>query len=372
MTVHGAKGLEAPIVVLADTTFVPEGRNDPWLMPMAKEADATPCGFVWALKGKDDSRALALARQAVRDADEEEHHRLLYVALTRARDALIICGCEGRRHEKSGLPEQCWYRLVRDALTPALEKAEDTGYGFDGVWRWRPEDQRPIEARAAQVGPKIVLPAWLGKPAALSSASTPRRLIPSTILPGERSGGERRTGSGPGAKRRGTIIHRLLQELAKFPAGSRDGEAARFLARTAGDLSDGARAKLVAESLAVLDHPDLAILFGPGSRGEVDLLGRLRALPGKNDFEVAGRIDRLVVMPNSILIADYKTDVRPPARPEDAPETYLAQLALYRALLGEWLPGRAMRAYLVWTAGPAIQEVPGSLLDDVWQRVTSL
>lgn len=373
MTVHGAKGLEAPIVVLADTTFVPEGRNDPWLMPMAKETDTLPRGFVWALAGKDDSRALALARQAVRDAEEEEHRRLLYVALTRARDALIVCGCETRRHEKSGLPENCWYRLVRDALAPALEQAEDAGYGFDGVWRWRPEGKRPLEMRIAEVSPEIVLPTWLWKPVTLSSGIAPRRLVPSAILPGERSGDGVRTESGLDAKRRGTIIHRLLQELAKFPAESRNGEAARFLARAAGDLPEEIRAKLIAESLAVFDHPDFAILFGPQSRGEVDLLGRLHgASGGKNDFEVAGRIDRLVVMANSILIADYKTDVRPPARPEDAPETYLAQLALYRALLGEWLPNHVMRSYLVWTAGPAIQEVPESLLDDVWRRVTSL
>ena len=372
MTVHGAKGLEAPIVVLADTTFVPEGRNDPWLMPMAKEADAPPRGFVWALADKDDARALALARQAVRDADEEEHHRLLYVALTRARDALIVCGCETKRHEKSGLQENCWYRLVRDALAPGLEKAENTGYGFDGVWRWRPEDKRPIARRPAEASPEIAPPAWLRRPVALSLAIAPRRLVPSTILPNERGGGETKTESGLGARRRGSIIHRLLQELPKFPAGSRNGEATRFLARTAGDLPDGIRAKLIAESLVVLDHPDFAILFGRESRGEVDLLGRLQGASGKSNFEVAGRIDRLVVMPNSIWIADYKTDARPPARPEDAPEAYLAQLALYRVLLGEWLPGRAMRAYLVWTAAPAIQEVPKSLLDDAWRRVTSL
>jgi ATP-dependent helicase/nuclease subunit A len=372
MTVHGAKGLEAPIVVLADTTFVPEGRNDPWLMPMAKEADASRSGFVWGLAGRDDSRALALARQAVRDADEEEHRRLLYVALTRARDALIVCGYEGKRHEKSGLPENCWYRLVRDALAPALERAEDTGYGFDGVWRWRPEGKRPTQMRAVEARPEISPPAWLRKPAGVNLAKAPRRIAPSTILPGERSGSETRAEAGLGAKRRGTIIHRLLQELGKFPVGSRNDEAARFLARTAGDLAGGIRAKLVAESLAVLDHPDLAILFGPQSRGEVELLGRLHGAVGKSDFEVAGRIDRLVVTPSSILIADYKTDARPPARPEDAPEIYLAQLALYRALLGEWMPKRAMRAFLVWTAGPAIQEVPESLLGEVWRRVTSL
>jgi ATP-dependent helicase/nuclease subunit A len=293
------------------------------------------------------------------------------VALTRARDALIVCGCETKRHEKSGLQENCWYRLVRDALAPELEECPDAGYGFDGVWRWRPEGRRPIKPRAAEVKPEDALPAWLRKPAVLDSVKAPHRLVPSTILPGERRGGEIRAEADLDAKRRGAIIHRLLQELPKFPIELRSDEAARFLARTASDLPDEIRKKLVTEALAVLDHPGFAMLFGPQSRGEVDLLGRLGGSTGKDDFEVAGRIDRLIVMPNSILIADYKTDARLPARPEDAPEGYLAQLALYRVLLGEWLPDRAMRAFLVWTAGPAIQEVPESLLDDVWRRVTS-
>jgi ATP-dependent helicase/nuclease subunit A len=369
MTVHGAKGLEAPVVVLADTTFVPEGRNDPWLLPIAKEID-TPRGFVWALAEKDDSRALGLARKAVRDAEEEEHRRLLYVALTRARDALIVCGCETKRHEKAGLQEKCWYRLVRDALAPELEECQDTGYGFDGVWRWRPEDKRRTEPRSVEVKPERSLPAWLREPAALDFGIAPRRLVPSILLPKEQSGGVTGAQVDLAAKRRGTIIHRLLQKLPKFSAESRGEEAARFLARTASDLADETRGKFVAEALAVLNHPEFAILFGPQSRGEVEVLGRLVGSSGEDDR--VRRIDRLVVRPDSILMADYKTDVRPPARPEDAPEAYLAQLARYRALLGQSLPGRAMRAFLVWTAGPAIQEVPQNLLDDVWRRVTSL
>jgi ATP-dependent helicase/nuclease subunit A len=363
ITVHGAKRLEAPVVVLADTTFVPEGRNDPWLLPIAKEIDM-PRGFVWALAEKDDSHALGLARKAVRDAEEEEHRRLLYVALTRARDAVIVCGCETKRHEKSGLQEKCWYRLVRDALAPELEECQDTGYGFGGVWRWRPEGKRRIEARSVEVKPERSLPVWLRASAVLDFRIAPRR------LPKEQRGGVTDMQADLAVNRRGTIIHRLLQELPKFPTASRSEEAARFLARTASDLADATRGNLAAEALAVLDHPEFAILFGPQSRSEVELLGRLTGSSGED--ERVRRIDRLVVMPDSILIADYKTDVRPPARPEDAPEAYLAQLARYRALLGQSLPGRAMRAFLVWTAGPAIQEVPQNLLDDVWRRVTSL
>jgi ATP-dependent helicase/nuclease subunit A len=368
MTVHGAKGLEAPIIMLADTTFVPHGRNDPWLLPLTEREDASPI-LAWGLSDKNDSRALAGARARVRQADEEEHRRLLYVALTRARDALIVCGCENSRHAKSGLPSETWYRLVRDALHNELEEVPNTEYGFGGVWRWRHKSAPRGPQTSSQTRPQGAAPAWLRRPTTIDWA-TPRRsaaLAPSSALP-KTSEAKSRVGLDP--QRRGILLHSLLQELPKFPAGLRHGEAMRFLARAASDLPDESRAKLAADSLAVLDHPEFAILFGPQSRGEVELFGRLLSSTGEDDR--VRRIDRLVVMPDTILIADYKTDVRFPARSENAPETYLVQLARYRALLGEWMPKRVMRAFLVWTAGPAIQEVPQSLLDEVWRRVTSL
>jgi ATP-dependent helicase/nuclease subunit A len=195
-------------------------------------------------------------------------------------------------------------------------------------------------------------------------------LAPAELFRAPSKAREAKSRDGLDPQRRGILLHRLLQELPKFPAALRNGEAMRILARTAGDFADEARAKLAAEALAVLDHPEFAILFGPQSRGEVELLGRLAGSGGED--ERVRRIDRLVVMPDSILIADYKTDARQPTRPEDAPEAYLVQLARYRALLGQSFPGRAMRVFLVWTAGPAIQEVPANLLDDIWRRVTSL
>ncbi|HLL26278.1 MAG TPA: double-strand break repair helicase AddA [Xanthobacteraceae bacterium] len=371
MTVHGAKGLEAPIVVLADTTFIPEGRNDPWLLPLSKKADESPKGFVWALAGKDDSEILVSARRAVREAEEEEHRRLLYVALTRARDAIIVCGAETKRHEKSGLPENCWYRLVRDALAPELEEWPKARYGFDGVWRWRPEAERSVKAHAAEAKTGITPPEWFRKPAPTDGQRTRERLVPSTLLPLDKRSGEAAKEVGLDALRRGSLIHRLLQELPKFSPESRRSEAARFLARVAPALSDEMREALLTESLAVLDLPDFAPFFGRQSRGEVELLGRLPATDGAGGFEIAGRIDRLVVSDDTILIADYKTDARAPANPADAPEAYVAQLALYRALLARSFPGRAMRAFLVWTAGPAIHEVPEALLDRALRRVTS-
>ena len=142
--------------------------------------------------------------------------------------------------------------------------------------------------------------------------------------------------------------------------------ARHYLGRAAAALSEDARDLMAAEAIGVLDDPALAPLFGEGSRAEVSILGKW------SGGEVPGRVDRLVVTPKSILIADYKSDALYPSRAEDTPNAYAAQLARYRAVLTQLFPGRAMHAFVVWTAKPAIHEVPAVLLDETTSRLTSL
>ena len=119
--------------------------------------------------------------------------------------------------------------------------------------------------------------------------------------------------------------------------------------------------------MGLIEDPGLAPLFGPGSRAELSLAGTL-PLPG-GPVPVSGQIDRLAVTADSVWIADYKTGASPPASPEDAPVAYLAQLAVYRALVARLFPGRTVRALLVWTSGPLVQEVPPALLDTALARI---
>ena len=117
MTVHGAKGLEAPVMILADTMTTPAGPRPPRLLQLADGA------MVWAGRKDDDPPAVASARAAaLRDA-EDESRRLLYVAMTRAANTLIICGADGLRAR----PKGCWYDLVRDALDPFLVEETENG-----------------------------------------------------------------------------------------------------------------------------------------------------------------------------------------------------------------------------------------------------
>jgi ATP-dependent helicase/nuclease subunit A len=348
MTVHGAKGLEAPLVILADTTGRPAGPRDPRLMSLAGEADGTSA-FVWAGAKDCDVEAIAAARTRTREAAEAEHRRLLYVAMTRAAEHLIVCGAQGN----NGRPPGCWHDLVCEALLDAaVEEA-----GPDGpVWRWRP--QPPLLAAAPAPAPlpvaaeELALPDWLRRDP--SAAATSAVLRPSSV------GG--RAPPAAAAARRGTLVHRLLQALPSLEAASRLSAARDYLARHGPDLGGSERDELIAKVLAVLDHPDFAALFAPGSRAEVPIVGRLPRERGAPVI-VAGQVDRLFTDETTILLADYKTDRPAPCDLTAIPKSYVAQLGLYRAVLGRLFPERPVRAALVWIEGPALIELPAARLE---------
>jgi ATP-dependent helicase/nuclease subunit A len=350
MTVHGAKGLEAPIVILADTTTPPKGPKEPRLLalPVANAAPGTPHRLVWAGRKADDVAPVAAARASAVSAAEDEYRRLLYVAMTRAADRLVVAGSRGVNR----IPPGCWYELVENALKPDLidEKADD---GEGTVWRWRKSAaaEIPLPGAAAAESPAAPsLPGWLTR------AAPPARKAARAITPSGAGGvqpiGDRK------AMARGRIVHRLLQALPAIATEHRAEAARRYLAREGKDFGDTERAAIFTEVLGVLEDRQFAPLFAPGSRAEVPIVGRL---PGGT--EVSGQVDRLAVTGEAVLIGDYKTNRPAPDRLENAPRAYVRQLALYRAVLGLLYPGRAVRAALVWTEGPNLMEVPAAMLD---------
>jgi ATP-dependent helicase/nuclease subunit A len=115
------------------------------------------------------------------------------------------------------------------------------------------------------------------------------------------------------------------------------------------------RESILANALDVLDHADLKPLFGAGSRAEAPIAGRVLTVGG--EIMVSGQIDRLAVLDGEVLVADFKTTARPPKPGQTPPQPYVAQLALYRMLLGEIYPDRRIRTFLVWTSGPVIHEL---------------
>ncbi len=349
MTVHGAKGLEAPIVILPDTTTRATAQSGPLLtLPGG--------GFLWAPRKIDDCPASETARLARDKATDQESARLLYVALTRARDRLIICGVESRpaRFERS------WYDFVRrahdDLSIQAFVMDGDSG---GQAWRFGPDPTRP--SPTAKLGVEVPsLPRWTATPAPAQTASA-RYASPSDLDDDAKASAPSPLSSvgGLGRFRRGAVIHRLLQLLPDLAPEARAAAATRLLAREAG-LSDVQRVEMGAAALAVLTDPRFAAVFGPSSRAEVAIAGGAKGL--SEDLKISGRLDRLVVETDRVLIIDFKTNRPAPKRIEDAEPAYIRQMALYAAVLAEVFPTRRIEAALVWTDGPKLMAVPTEMM----------
>ena len=362
MTVHGAKGLQAPLVILPDTTGLPpDDGTICW-------SDTLP---VWSPRRELRCRVADALRQAKRAAEMEEQNRLLYVALTRAEDRLVVAGWSPRRAPS----ETCWYRLVQQGFATLAPTARPFDVGPDPgegeiltsatPQSIAPDAPRPHAAAHAPAPP----PAWAGTAPLWQPSPVPAEpALPSPLAPSRPEGVQH--GPVPAADspllqrdatgrrfRRGHLAHALLQHLPDLPPLAREQAAQTFLSRPGTGLDGPEAAALAREVLAILAHPDLAPLFAPGSRAEVPLTGVV------GDNIIGGLVDRLAILPDRILVADYKTNRGAPATPEAAPVAYLRQMSAYRAVLRGIFPGRAIACALVWTAGPRVMPLPDSLLD---------
>ena len=367
MTVHGAKGLEAPIVVIADTTTAPAGppQRQPRLLSLPGATAQAPNCLVWAGAKATDTAPVSAARDCVRQEAEAEYRRLLYVAMTRAIDRLVICGAEGERAR----PQGCWWDLVFAALKPPLSVEDDDGDGK--VWRYR---KLPVAAESRVIHlPQPVAadgrPPWLDadaptepppirllSPAAAYDEAAPRRAWAS-------SSGEERDK----ALARGTLVHRLLQSLPDIPKAARADAARRYLARSAATFSAEERETIVAQLGRLLEDPRFSELFAPSSRAEIPIVGWLNG----GTVAVSGQVDRLAVTRDAVLITDYKTNRPAPRCLTEVPPAYVAQLALYRAVLGELYPDKHIRAALVWTDVPDLMAISQASLDAALATITS-
>jgi len=278
--------------------------------------------------------------------------------MTRAEDRLYVCGWN-TRHDP---PEDCWYKLIEQGL---VGLAQDTQEPFlarhdhdPAVLRLvGPQDpERACESSRfeASTRPAAPLPAWT-RATAPAEPVPPRPLAPSRPEADPPARSSPAGSRGQGGRKRGGLIHRLLQSLPDVPDSDRKQAAARFLGRPAWDLSYADQAEIAAEVARVMDEPAFAALFGPDSRPEVPLIGRL------GGRIVSGRVDRLVVRPDSVLVVDYKTDRLPPA---DPPAAYLRQMAAYRGVLACLYPARPVRCALLWTDGPRWMPLDPAALDD--------
>jgi len=354
MTAHGAKGLEAPIVFLPETTLTQTARGSPLLRVRHDGSD----GFLWCSSSARDCEATARAREDRADREDAEAYRLLYVALTRARDRLVLCGRVAERTDQAKL--RGWWGAIRDGLAGANIAADVRAVESGGaeIQRFGPDPKVMAGGPVAAPAP-APLPAWTRNavpPEAFARYASPSDLGEGAVVAATSPLAE---SAGLGRFRRGDLIHRLLQLLPDLLAVERAPGARALLAREP-DLSDDQRAEMAAAALSVLEDERFAEVFGEGSRAEVGVAGTAAALPP--GLRISGRIDRLVVLPDRVLVVDFKTNRPSPDRIEAADPAYLRQMALYAAVLADIFPARRIEAAIVWTDGPKLMPVPEILL----------
>jgi ATP-dependent helicase/nuclease subunit A len=364
MTVHGAKGLQAPIVILPDTTG--KGQDRKTLRWFEDGDEALP---VWAPQVKGfEALALTAQRQADQAREAEEEHRLLYVALTRAEDRLIICGWNGAQKLSPG----CWYDLVTQgfarlsgvqpcAFDPATLGAPTDAFGAEpkllrlsAPQSAPPRLEDPMAASAAEARP----PAWAWQK--LAEEAPAGSLAPSA-LPGEQEtpAAAPRPAQDPlGLRfRRGRLVHALLQSLPEHPEAGWEELSRRFLARRAPGLTTSEQEATLEEVVGLLRQGWMRAALGAGSLAEAPLAGEV------NGRLIAGQVDRLKIEADRVLVLDYKTNRPPPEQVADVAPLYLRQMAAYRALLRAAFPGRVVECALVWTYGARFMALPDTVLD---------
>ena len=348
MTAHGAKGLQAPLVVLADACVDPT--QSPRSVIGWRYDDAEAPLPIFAPRKDEADGPLEAAVLAVKDKELQEHWRLFYVAATRAEEQLVIAGSLGTRAKGVPYP-QSWYAVAAQAMT-ALGVPEG-----EGVRVYAGEDAfvpgKKVEA--AVPAPMVELPDWAREPA--PQEARPSRPLAPSALGDDAVADPPPTPAMRAAAERGRLMHALFERLPGVAPADRAGAADRWLRDTGGMADAAARAAIVAAVLAVLDSPEVAEMFGPDALAEAPLT----AVIG-DGLVVAGTVDRLLVTPDRVRVVDFKTGRQVPATLAELPRFHLRQMAAYAAALAVLFPGRTIEAALLYTGGPALFELPPDLL----------
>ncbi|MBT5811364.1 MAG: double-strand break repair helicase AddA [Rhodospirillaceae bacterium] len=354
ITVHGAKGLQAPIVILPDTTTKPtQGPRILWPDDM----------LLWPPRRAYEDRLCRTARAQVDQLRDQEYRRLLYVAMTRAEDRLYVCGWQGERK----LPDGCWYNLVKDGLSEISEPINDEAHedidaAEPGLRLSNPQSVPPkLDGTVeAALEPEAGLERWMREP------PPPEPSPPRPIAPSRPSGDPPPVHSPLQADdqarfQRGLQVHRLLQTLPDIAESDRRAACARLLERS--PLVEADQRTTTEEVMEILESVEFQPLFGPNSRAEVPVIGTIDRPDGPEI--VSGQVDRLVIREHDVLIVDYKTNRPPPTRQSDVSPVYLRQMAAYRDILRQIWPEKDIVCALLWTDGPRIMSLGQHLLDRV-------
>ncbi|MDT9597599.1 double-strand break repair helicase AddA [Sphingosinicella rhizophila] len=350
MTVHGSKGLQSPVLILADACADPERtRGTAASFRLNANGPEIP-----VFRPRKDELAEPLRSQieAQDRLDREEHWRLLYVGLTRAEERLYIGGSLGPA-DKRGPPPSSWYMALDLSLAGlGADLREDP---FWGKARILGDPAVSGQAAPRPASDPVAIPEWLRQAAPVESRP-PRPLAPSSL-------GEDETVDPPpspalrAAALRGKLLHQLFERLPGAPEQDRATLADRWLERSAGIADAAARHALVRDACGIIADPRFADLFGPTALAEAPIA----AVIGEG-IVISGTVDRLLVTSERILVADFKTGRRAPEGLTDIPAAHLRQMAAYSEALKIIFPGRRIEAALLYTAVPALYALPADLL----------
>ncbi|WP_340586164.1 double-strand break repair helicase AddA [Erythrobacter alti] len=351
MTVHGSKGLQAPIVILADACGDPDAsRNSSFDLAETVPGNDKPLKLpLPPLSGAERVGPISEAEDAAKKAERQEHWRLLYVAMTRAEEALFIGGAL-KKTEKEPKPDS-WYAR--------LEPLFGGDWLADPIWDARMEQGEramAVETRTqSDLALPMVLPEWSTRPVG-EEPRPPRPLAPSASADEQGSDPPLPAEQAAIAARRGVLIHALLERLPDVPPDMRASGGKAWLERHGGDLTSEEREEILGRALGVLDDPQWRELFGPDALAEVPLAATV------GEQVIAGTADRLLVTPDRVLVADFKTARRPPATLSEVPVSTLAQMGAYAAALAVIFPDRVIEAAVLYTQTPRLIAIPAEIL----------
>ena len=346
MTVHGAKGLEAPIVILPDTG---QKKND-----VKSEIITFKNTPIWKPNAAEITQAIAAQIDMLKEAQTQEGLRLLYVAMTRAEKWLIIAAAGELGKEGS------WYHMADEALRHlnAVPFNEGPAHGLrheEAGW-----DALPM----VTVPPKVVKSAVLEP--VFESLPPPAPVRAEILSPSELGGAKALAGEAgmdeEAAKSYGTLVHMLLEHLAPVDPAHRNAAAEQLLQNT-----DAAIAKIaLAETLSTLETPALAAVFAPSALAEVAVTADLGA------SRLYGIIDRLIVEENRVLAVDFKTNRTVPDTPETCPEGLLRQMGAYVHALAQVYPNHRIETAILWTRTNTLMTLPHDTVTAALQRTGHL
>ena len=359
MTVHGAKGLESPMVILPDTASRTLQAKDE-LFRFGQTS------VLWKSPAADSPPLMDAIKAQVRAAQAEENMRLLYVAMTRAESWLIIAGAGNAGEEGAG---KGWYDLAAQGFAreqlAGLATAEplSTPIGLGARLSYLPwPDPAPTSDPTAPTHTPLpdpsALPAWAISPAPPAKASlkplAPSGLGGAKILPGDPDALPEAE-----ALRRGRQLHLLLEHLPLWPRPDWPDQAGALLAASDEAATPAEVAATLREATMVLLAPHLTHLFAPSALSEVGISAPLPELSGRT---ILGTIDRLLVEPSRVLAIDYKSNAGIPPDPAAVPLGLLRQMGAYAAALSQIYPDRRIENAILWTRTATLMPLPPDLV----------